>query len=311
MKSFAEHYRSGLKSLVRRTFAFWEKLGLHVTLNHFYSPIPDTGKLSEDLWSKRTELPGVNLREAEQLALLSDFAARYKHEYDAFPRAPTGVAHQFYINNKSFRSVDGEMLYCLIRHFKPARIFEIGSGHSTLLSAQAALKNQEETGRACELTACEPYPVDWLKRGFPGLTRLIEKKVQDVPLVEFSRLQDRDILFIDSSHTLKIDSDVRYEFLEILPRLNPGVLVHVHDIFLPGEYPREWLFGKQRFWNEQYLLQAFLCFNSGYEVVWAGSYMHYRHPELLERAFSTYNRLAIQPGSFWMRRMSPDSGPNK
>jgi len=94
MRSPSEHYHRSLKSLVRRTFPLWQKLGLHVTLNHFYSPIPDTSKLAENLWRKPSELPGINLREAEQLALLSDFAARYRSEYEAFPRAPTEIAHR-------------------------------------------------------------------------------------------------------------------------------------------------------------------------------------------------------------------------
>ncbi len=304
MKTLAEHYQRTLKSVVRRTFPLWQKLGINVTLKHFYSPIPDTAGLSEDLWRRHSELPGVNMREAEQLALLSDFATRYQPEYDAFPQTKSGGAPQFYITNKSFTRVDAEIHYCLIRHFKPARIFEVGSGHSTLLAAQAALKNKAESGRNCELTACEPYPVDWLRRGFPGLTRLVEKKIQDVPLEEFTRLEAGDILFIDSSHVVKIGSDVQYEFLEILPRLKPGVLIHIHDVFLPAEYPREWIFRKHRFWNEQYLLQAFLCFNSAFEVLWAGSYMHFRHPEALARAFASYRRDQTPPGSFWLRKVA-------
>jgi hypothetical protein len=102
---------------------------------------------------------------------------------------------------------------------------------------------------------------------------------------------------------VKAGSDVQYEFLEILPRLNPGVLVHVHDIFLPAEYPRDWLFRKQRFWNEQYLLQAFLSFNCAFEVLWAGGYMHLRHSQVLRRAFNSYNTSAASPGSFWLRKI--------
>ena len=149
----------------------------------------------------------------------------------------------------------------------------------------------------------DPYPNEVLKRGFPGLSRLIPEKVQDVPISEFMTLGDNDILFIDSSHVLKTGSDVHYEYLEVLPRLNRGVIVHVHDIFLPAEYPREWVLGEHRFWNEQYLLQAFLAFNESFEVLWAGSYMHLRYPEELETAFSSYRREETWPKSFWMRRV--------
>jgi predicted O-methyltransferase YrrM len=197
--------------------------------------------------------------------------------------------------------VDGEILYCFIRHFKPKRIIEIGSGYSTRLSLLAARRNAEDGHARAGVIACEPYPEEVLSRGLDGLT-LRQTFVQDVPLTEFDSLQANDILFIDSSHVLKIGSDVQYEYLEILPRLRPGVIVHVHDIFLPAEYPRTWVMDQFRFWTEQYLLQAFLAFNETFEVLWAGSYMHLTHPERLERAFRSYQRTTRWPGSFWMRR---------
>jgi len=132
---------------------------------------------------------------------------------------------------------------------------------------------------------------------------LIPKKVQDIPLSEFKKLSENDILFIDSSHVLKIGSDVQYLYLEVLPRLNKGVIVHAHDIFLPAEYPKEWVLKNYIFWNEQYLLQAFLAFNNSFEVLWAGSYMHLRHPDKLEEAFSSYKRDKIWPSSFWIRKI--------
>lgn len=203
-----------------------------------------------------------------------------------------------------FESVDGEVLYCMIRHFKPKKIFEIGSGNSTYLFAQAILKNKEEhNDYECELVAIEPYPNNILKTGFAGLSKLIPKKVQDISLSEFKKLTENDILFIDSSHVLKIGSDVQYEYLEILPRLKKGVLVHLHDIFLPAEYPKEWVLKDYRFWTEQYLLQAFLAFNDSFEVIWAGSYMHLKHPDKLEVAFSSYRRNERWPGSFWIRKI--------
>src|SRR5690606_25350779 len=103
-----------------------------------------------------------------------------------------------------------------------------------------------------ELTAIEPWPSEALLRGFPGLKELLREDVQNVPLGRFEALEANDILFLDSSHVMKIGSDVQYEFFEIIPRLRPGVLVHFHDIFLPREYPREWVVDDQRFWNEQY-----------------------------------------------------------
>jgi hypothetical protein len=191
----------------------------------------------------------------------------------------------------------------MIRYFRPGIVFEIGSGNSTYLAAQAILKNKDETSHDCALIACEPYPNKVLRRGVPGLTSLRITPVQQVPLSEFTLLQENDILFIDSSHVLKIGSDVQYEYLEVLPRLNRGVLVHVHDIFLPAEYPKAAVRKQLCFWTEQYLLQAFLAFNDAFEIVWAASYMHFKYPERLEEAFSSYKRGETWPGSFWMRKI--------
>ena len=286
-----------------RYFELWEKNGFHITPNHFSSPIPEVSALQNDLWAQPSELPGVNINEAGQLQLLSSFSASFKDEYESFPRQKTDVPYQYYVHNVWFDTVDGEILYCMVRHFKPARIIEIGSGNSTYLSAQALLRNSEEGGRQGELIACEPYPNEVLKAGFPGLTRLLTTEVEKLPLSDFEKLQENDILFIDSSHILRIGGDVYYEFLEILPRLKKGVVVHIHDIFSPSEYPREWVMDEHTFCTEQYLLQAFLAFNDSFEVLWGGHYMHLNHPDKLEKAFSSYRREGKSPRSFWIRRI--------
>lgn len=287
-----------------KVFSLFQRLGYHVTPNHFYYPIPDTTKLNDALWLKHSELVGININESKQLELMSLFEASFKNEYERFPRSKTDTPYDFYLGSGAFESVDAEVLYCMIRHFKPVRICEIGSGFTTYLSAQAVLQNTLEDSRhKCELVAIEPYPNETLKAGFPGLSKLIAREVQDVPLSEFKKLEENDILFIDSSHVLRIGNDVQYEHLDILPGLSKGVLVHIHDIFLPAEYPKRWVKERRRFWTEQYLLQAFLSFNDSFEVLWAGSYMHLNHPEKLERAFGSYNRGKTLPGSFWMRRV--------
>jgi len=298
-----------LRGFIKISFPLWQALGLHVTRNHYYEPIPDTRRLPSDLWQTRSQLAGIDLREADQLALLQRFTSLYKTEYDALPLDRATGPGPFYLNNGQFLGVDSEILYCMIREFKPRRIFEIGSGYSTCLSAQAIQKNAAEDGSyACDLIAIDPNPPAFLRAGLPGLSRLIQNSVQDIPISFFQELTDRDILFIDSSHVLKIGSDVQYEYLEILPSLQPGVLVHLHDIFLPGEYPREWVIQRHRFWNEQYLLQAFLAFNSAFTVLWAGSFLHVKHPDRLDAAFRTYNRQETWqgrswlPGSFWLRK---------
>ena len=296
-----EAYSYTLRYFLKKTFPIWQKLGFHITPNHFYEPIPDTRELKDELWTRHSDLVGIEINEERQINLLTLFSSKFKDEYETFPRFKTSIPHQYYVNNGSFGPVDGEILYCMIRHFKPKRIFEVGSGYSTYLMAQAILKNKEE-GNECELTVIDPYPNKTVATGFPGLSRLIRTKVQDVPLSKFNELEENDILFIDSTHVLKIGSDVQYLYLEVLPRLNRGVIVHVHDIFLPAEYPKKWVLKEYRFWTEQYILQAFLTFNSCFEVLWMASYMHLKHPEKLEEAFSSYDRESNWPGSFWMRR---------
>lgn len=295
-------YNALLRRFIKKSFPFWQKCGFHITQNHYYEPIPDTRTLKDDLWLKHSDIVGIDMKEKEQINLLLLFFSEFKKEYESFPKDKTLVPHQYYINNGALGSIDGEVLYCMIRYFKPTKIFEVGSGNSTYLSAQAVLKNKEDDGHECELIAFEPYPNNVLKAGFPGLSKLIPKKAQDIPLSEFKKLKDNDILFIDSSHVLKIGSDVKYEYLEILPSLNKGVIVHIHDIFLPAEYPKEWVLKKHTFWTEQYLLQAFLSFNSNFEILWGGSYMHLKHPNELEACFSSYKREERWPGSFWMRK---------
>ncbi len=268
-----------------RGFKFLEKYGLHVVPNHFYQPVPDTRKLPESTWATPTSMPGIDLNDTAQLKLLSGFCSDFRHEFEQIP------------SGGQFGSVDAEILYCLVRRFRPQRVLEIGSGMSTRVSAAALVTNGSG-----ELVAVEPYPNEDIQKGFPGLTRLIASPVQEIALTEFEKLQENDILFIDSSHMLKIGSDVQFLFLEVLPRLKAGVLVHVHDIFLPANYPRRWVVDNLRFWNEQYILQAFLAFNSAFEVLWAGCHMHMQYPDSLEAAFTSYQRQQSSPGSFWMRK---------
>jgi hypothetical protein len=288
----------------KRLFALWQKRGFHVTPNHYYQPIPDTRELKDELWLKHSELAGIDMNEKGQIELLSSFTANYMREYESLPGNTTGVQHQYYLNNPSFGPIDGAVLHCMIRHFKPKRIWEIGSGYSTYLSAAAVEQNRKSDGVGCELVAIEPYPNDVIRAGFPGLSRLMPVQVQDVPISEFCRLEANDILFIDSSHVLRIGGDVKYEYLEVLPRLAKGVIVHCHDIFLPAEYPKWWVLDNYWFWTEQYLLQAFLTFNRSFEVLWAGHYMHLKHPDRLDAAFDSYQGGKTWPCSFWMRKVN-------
>jgi len=278
----------------RDFFQNWERHGFHVTPARFNQPIPDTQSLPETLWSRPSELVGIQMNEAAQLTLLESFS-KFRDEYQQFPTGKTQEHNRFYLGNGLFDGVDALVAYCMIRHFQPRLIIEVGSGFSSLVLGQAVEKNKNAS-----LICIEPFPREFLREGFRGLQLLIEKKVQDIGLEFFSQLGSGDILFIDSSHTVKIGSDVNYLFLEVLPRLNPGVIVHVHDIFLPFEYRRDWVLDEFRFWTEQYLLQAFLTFNSEFEVLLANYYLSRYHEEHLRAAFPDLPRWI--GGSFWMRR---------
>jgi fermentation-respiration switch protein FrsA (DUF1100 family) len=181
-----------------------------------------------------------------------------------------------------------------VRRFRPRRIVEVGSGNSTRLALLAAAAN----GTPCEVVAVDPEP----RAELDGAVRWVRSRVEDAPLETFAALAENDVLFVDSSHVLRLGGDVQHLFLEVIPRLAPGVLVHVHDVFLPAEYPA--VAGGQWFMNEQHVLQAFLAFNDAFEVVLAGSYLHLEHPDLLCECFSAYARAGDRwpVTSFWLRR---------
>lgn len=285
----------------RRHFNEWQRNGFSLLPNHYYSPVPDVARLGASL-NQRTEMHGIDLRVDMQLRFLREVCPRYQAEFAALSEHRTGVPHEFHFGNGTYERVDAELLHCMVRDLKPARMVEVGAGYSTLVSAAACRLNETIDRRPCRFTAIEPFPNDLFARSIPGLSELRRVPLQEVGLGLFEELDAGDILFIDSSHVLRIGSDVQLLFLEVLPRLRPGVMVHVHDIFLPAEYPEAWVRQEHVFWNEQYLLQAFLMFNASFEVVLAASYLHLEHPEELAKALPGYRPKRHNPGAFWMRR---------
>jgi len=279
-------------------FNVWQKNGFHITPNHFYQPIPDTSKLSSTLFKKKSKMVGVDMNKVSQSKLLNSFS-KFRGEYKHFKELSKSIDDQkdpkFYFGNLAFDNVDALSYYSMIRLFKPRRIVEVGSGWSTKIAAAAALANKKT-----ELVIIEPFPQPILQKGFPGLTKVTKKRVQDIPLTFFDSLNGNDMLFIDSSHTVKTGGDVNYLLLEVIPRLQKGVFVHVHDIFFPYDYPKKWVLDEHRFWAEQYLLQAFLSFNDSFEVVYCSSYMADNFPAKVKKAFP--GRKTIKGGSIWIRR---------
>jgi predicted O-methyltransferase YrrM len=277
-----------------RYFRLWEERGFHLTPVHFYSPIPDLRTLPSAPLERESQLPGIELNVDFQLELVRKVFPRYRDEYMRIPIERTTADDSFYLANTMFGGVDALILYCMIRYLEPQLVLEIGSGMSSRLIAEAAVENQRP-----RLVSIDPYPDLTVRSGLPSPTSLITKRVEEVDLEVFQRLESNDILFIDSSHVVRYGGDVNYLFLEVIPRLSPGVVVHVHDVFIPHEYPEAWVKDKLRFWSEQYLLQAFLAFNTEFEVLLSTHYLRYHHwSDVVETFPSGLNG----GGSFWMRR---------
>jgi len=289
-------YRGAVRRTAPRTFPLFQRLGLHVVANDFNSPIPDTRTL-DAAYGRATEHVGVDFREAEQLALLERFS-EYKSEM-SWPRSATADSRQYFLDNGRFEGVDARILWATIRDARPKRVVEVGSGMSTILAAAALRKNRDD-GEPGELLAIEPYPAPFLDVPALEVVTLIQEPVEHVPLDTFESLGANDILFIDSTHILKAGGDVQYLFLEVLPRLAPGVLVHVHDIYLPWEYPRAFVTKTNSFWTEQYLLQAFLINNSRVEVVFSNCWMLGVHRAEIKASLGVGDD-ETACGSFWMR----------
>lgn len=271
------------------------ELGVFPILNHYYEPQFDLRTLRRPLTLERP-LSGIDWNVDEQMALLHSM--RFADELADTPVDKPGHL-AFYLHNGAFESGDAEFWYQIVRLKKPRRIFEVGSGHSTLVAAQAIRRNQnEDPSYVCKHVCIEPYEMPWLERTTASVVR---KKVEDLDAAYFSELEADDVLFIDSSHMIRPDGDVLFEYLELLPTLNTGVIVHVHDIFSPRNYPKECLVDAVRFWNEQYLLEAFVTHNSSWAIIGSLNYLRHHHYESLKSVapFLTPSR---EPGSFYIQK---------
>ncbi len=263
-----------------------DRWGYHIRPIHYYEPLPDFRSITADQIKRKRTYPAIDFRWEAQLILLDELAA-YRDELTKL---------DFDFSNNFFSGFDAAVYYSLVRHLKPRRIIEIGGGYSTRIAAKALSANREGS-----LTCIEPYPEERLSNADLHI-ELITRRVEEIDVDFFSCLETNDILFIDSSHTVKFGSDVCYEFLEILPRLRPGVWVHVHDIFFPHDYPVEWLINRRLALNEQYLLEAFLAFSTTFCVELANYWISLDH---LERAAGLWpNDLNQRASSFWMRRVA-------
>lgn len=272
-------------------------VGVFPIQRHYYEPQFDH-RNPACAFDVARSLPGIEWNLEEQLALLSQLT--FANELSSVPfEKPEALG--FYWNNSAFKAGDAEYWYQIIRALKPRKVIEIGSGYSTLLAVAAISKNvADDSGYECEHVCIEPYEQPWLESLEVSVVR---SKVEGIPVTFFNKLQEGDILFIDSSHIIRPQGDVLFEYLELLPTLAKGVIVHVHDIFSPRNYLRRWLEEDVKFWNEQYLLEAFLTHNHDWEIIGALNYLHHGHNELLHK-MAPHLTTDSEPGSMYIRKIA-------
>ncbi len=278
---------------------------------HFYSPELDHAALAQErerIWGgQRLErIPGVDLALDRQRQLLRR-AADFAPDYD-YPDDGADGARGFSDRNPFFSGLDSRMHFALLRLLQPRRVIEVGSGHSSLLTADVNARFLD--GRA-HVTCIDPTPQAQVHRNLrttPGISTVIERHVEHVGLEPFLALESGDLLFIDSSHVVKTGNDVAFLYLQVLPRLAAGVVIHMHDIFLPDEYPEPWVLREQRSWNEQYLVQALLVDSKGFRVLFGS---HGASLFLSADVVATFGQV-VGGGSFWIQRVArePEREPS-
>ena len=281
-----------LMFLVQGEPAIPDGWGYHIRPIHYYEPIPDFRTVKREQVDRRRHPIGIEFRWEEQLKLLRQLTCEYGKELRNVSR------DSFNFDNHYFGGIDAALYYSLIRHLAPKRVIEIGSGQSTRIANLAFARNQAED-KPGRLTCIEPNPERLVGQELE--IELLQQKVEEIPRDYFACLEANDILFIDSTHTVKFGSDVCYEFLEILPTLKPGVWVHVHDIFFPNDYPAEWILERRLALNEQYLLEAFLSFSNAYSVELANHWLSLDYPDALTALCPEASAMTTA-SSFWMRR---------
>jgi hypothetical protein len=258
----AIHEKNGIQRYVSRKYFFniFQRLGLHITGDHFYEIIPNTRFVAAQYQDTPRALLGIDFRlkqcEERALRLVNAYGPEFAGSYQK---------HGFRENNWYFRGLDALMLYAILRDLRPRKYVEVGQGFSTSISLNALERNAQETGQRPEFISIDPY-ARFTQDQIPAAVdfRNIRQELQSVDMSPV--LENCGFLFIDSSHVHKFGSDVEFEFTQLYPRLPSGTWLHVHDIFSPYDYPKNWIVTEKRFWNEQYLLETFLMFNNAFEV---------------------------------------------
>jgi len=254
---------------------------------HFYSPLVDPADPHAiSAVRNRTTAPlpqGIAVDSAQMLETM--FRLSRHHRQFPFPREKRDE-WRYCFNNPFFGCHDAGILFAMMLEFRPRRIVEVGCGHSSRLLLDT---NEHFFGGEIDITMIDPYVESDLRR-----------HLQDAPPELFTALEANDILFIDSSHVAKTGSDVNHYMFQILPRVRPGVLIHIHDILYPFEYPEDWVVDEKRSWNEAYLVQAFLQYNTAFEILYWANYAWHFHAEELARLMPLC--MENEGGSLWLKK---------
>ncbi len=265
---------------------------------HFYSPVPALDQIRRreaEIFAMPAHLPGIALNEPEQIATFRALASYYADH----PYARGSGQYRYTPQNPNFALGEAIILHCMLRRLRPRRILEVGCGYS---SAVILDTRERFLGMDVECTFVEPYPAllhEVMRPADAEQSRIVPEPLQQVDTGLFTQLRRGDLLFIDSTHVLKTDSDVTHLLFRILPHLVAGVMIHFHDIPYPFEYPREWIY-QGRAWNETYALRAFLQYNAEFRIEFFNSWFSRTHPDEVRAAMPVCrNGLG---SSIWIRR---------
>jgi predicted O-methyltransferase YrrM len=270
---------------------------------HFYSPLIDEKDQDfshlVNLWdptnAKEVDLPGIELNTESQLALLKTLSS-YSDELTDYLENGT---IRFRTDNDQFGHSDRSFLYLMLRHAKPKKIIEVGSGWTSALMLDV---NEHHPKQAADLTFVEPYPerlYSAIKPKDKKRCTIITDKIQTVDVKQFEKLKEGDLLFIDNSHVSKTGSDVNFLFFEVLPRLKKGVIIHIHDVFYPFEYPIQWVVEDKRNWNEAYALRALLTGSNMFEIMLWPSYLLTKDTKSVQKQIPAVKDFG---SSIWLRK---------
>jgi hypothetical protein len=284
---------------VRTFYETWVPTG------HFYSPYPDQAEIdrrAEAIFDTSKDPLGIDLRVDEQFALFDQLATLLEDDLP-FP-ADKGDEFRYYFDNPAYAWSDGMILHAMLRHIRPRRIVEVGSGYSSAMTLDTT---ERWLDGDVELVFVEPYTEllnSLLRPGDEQRVTVLEQAVQEVDLETFTSLAAGDVLFIDSTHVSKAGSDVNHLYFEVLPRLAEGVWVHVHDIFHPFEYSEAWV-REGRAWQEAYVLRALLMFSDTFEIRWFQDYMWQHHRQTLEARLPLMAKNS--GGNIWLQRAKSEA----